>query len=92
MPAAGFRRPARDPNPRLMRRKDAAVYCGLSVRDFNSWVARGLLPAPIEGTNRWDRKAIDLYLDRVSGLVSTNGNGEADPFQPWRVTENARPA
>ncbi|MFI5014335.1 MAG: hypothetical protein ACHQAY_18520, partial [Hyphomicrobiales bacterium] len=73
-----------------MKRKDAAAYCGLSIRDFNAWVAKGLLPTSIGGTNRWDGKAIDLYLDRVSGLELSGG--EADPFEQWRVTENARRA
>jgi hypothetical protein len=77
---------------RIMKRKDAAAYCGLSIRDFNAWVAKGLLPAAIGGTNRWDGKAIDIYLDRVSGLKSSSGDDEADPFQQWRVTGNARTA
>jgi hypothetical protein len=55
---------------RLMKRKDAANYCGLSLREFNKWVAKALLPGSITGTHHWDKKAIDLYLDRISGLES----------------------
>jgi hypothetical protein len=92
VPVAAFKRPAYGSNTRIMKRKDAAAYCGLSVRVFNAWVAKGLLPASIGGTNHWDGKAIDLYLDRVSGLDSSNDGGEADPFQQWRMTGNARAA
>jgi hypothetical protein len=66
---------------RLLKRKDAAAYCGLSIRLFNAWVAKQLLPPSIRN-NQWDRKAIDLYLDRLSGLDSSEVSSEADPFLP----------
>ena len=40
------------------------------VRHFHGWIRRGILPGPIPGTHKWDRKAIDRALDRASGLIS----------------------
>src|SRR4051812_8823333 len=56
--------------PRGLTRQDAAAYCGLTPEGFDDWVRRGIAPGPIAGTQRWDRKAIDLALDRASGLES----------------------
>lgn len=64
--------------PRGLTRENAASYCGLSLSGFDAWVAEGRVPGPIPGTRRWDRKAIDLALDRASGLES------ASPFEQWR--------
>jgi hypothetical protein len=51
-----------------MKREAAADYCDLSLSGFDDWVSRGLLPGPMPGTKRWDRKAIDLALDRLSKI------------------------
>jgi hypothetical protein len=49
LPVGPFKRLARNPTSRLMKRKEAAAYCGLSVGVFNAWVAKGLLPGSIGG-------------------------------------------
>ena len=54
--------------PRLLTRQEAAGYCGLTESGFSSWMARRLVPGPLPGTKRWDRKALDLALDRLSGI------------------------
>ena len=55
--------------PRGLSRKDAAAYSGCdTLSAFNDWIRRGILPGPIPGTHRWDRKAIDWALDKASGL------------------------
>ena len=51
---------------RCLSRAAAAHYCGVSKSGFDEWVRRGIVPGP--GTQRWDRKAIDLALDRASGI------------------------
>src|SRR3569833_2895543 len=56
--------------PRLMTPKAAAIYVGVSTPTFVKWVASGLLPAALPGMRRWDRKAIDAALDRLSGLTT----------------------
>lgn len=69
--------------PRGLSRVDAAAYCGLSRDGFDEWVKRGIVPGPISRTQRWDRKAIDLALDRASGLESDQK--ENDPFAVWKA-------
>jgi len=54
--------------PRLMTKDEAAQYTRCSIRAFEDWVARGVLPKSVPGTHRWDRKAIDLALDKLGGL------------------------
>jgi hypothetical protein len=57
---------------RGMTKAEAANYCGCeSVSAFDDWIRRGIVPGPIPGTHRWDRKAIDASLDRASGLATT---------------------
>ncbi len=69
--------------PRGLSRELAAIYCGLTPEGFDQWVKRGLVPGPIPSTQRWDRRAIDLALDRASGLESPQ-NGD-DVFEQWRA-------
>ena len=57
--------------PRCLTRAQAAEYCGCdTVEAFDGWVRKGIVPGPIVGTHRWDRRAIDRALDRRSGLLS----------------------
>ena len=57
-----------DRPPRGLTRDAAATYCGLSPAGFDDWQQRGLVPGPMPGTKRWDIKAIDAALDKLSGL------------------------
>lgn len=57
--------------PRGLSREQAAEYCGYeSVSAFDDWVRKGIVPRAMRGTTRWNRKAIDRALDRLSGLPS----------------------
>ncbi|MBX9934421.1 MAG: hypothetical protein K2Y56_23390 [Methylobacterium sp.] len=72
--------------PRGLTREQAAEYCGCETVDaFDNWRRRGIVPGPIPGTQRWDRKAIDRALDRRSGLF----NDAAPSIDEW-LAENAR--
>ena len=72
-----------------MTKTDAAAYCGCeSLAAFDDWVRRGILPGPIPGTHRWDRKAIDMKLDLASGLQPTIAPTTA--LEEWRAKKNAR--
>ncbi len=55
--------------PRVLTKAQVGEYCGIAIDTVSDWMARGLIPCPIPGTQRWDRKNIDLYLDRASGIV-----------------------
>jgi hypothetical protein len=81
--------------PRLLSGKDAAAYCGLVPATFSQWVAAGRLPGPLPGTRRWDRKAIDLALDKLSGIETHAAPPEDDvdaAFARWDAENEARKA
>jgi hypothetical protein len=56
--------------PRLLSGIDAAAYLSVTPATFSKWVAAGTVPPPVPATRRWDRKAIDLALDKASGIVA----------------------
>lgn len=74
--------------PRGMSREQAAAYAGCeSLSAFNNWVRRGIMPKPIPGTRKWDRKAIDAALDRMSGLDSKM-QLQRSPYDEWKASQN----
>lgn len=78
------------PAPRLMSGAEAAEYCGLVPASFSAWVAAGRLPGPLPGTRRWDRKAIDLALDKASGIVAPSVVPAEDEYTAWKQGYEAR--
>lgn len=73
---------------RGLSKQEAAEYCGCSTLGaFDQWRAKGIVPGPIPGTARWDRKALDAALDRASGLMTKSE--EMSPYQRWKA-DNAR--
>lgn len=76
---------ANDNAPRLIGRKEAAAYCGVTPTCFSMWVASHKMPPAIPGTRKWDKKAIDARLDEISGL---GANDNEDPYEKW-MRENA---
>lgn len=72
---------------RGLTKQEAADYCGCnSLAAFDRWQQKGIIPPAIPGTNRWDRKALDHWLDRASGLVAESH--ATSPYQRWKA-ENA---
>lgn len=54
--------------PRLLSRDEAAAYCGVSPNMFEEHV--GVPAFKGFGSRRlWDRIALDLWLDRESGIT-----------------------
>jgi predicted DNA-binding transcriptional regulator AlpA len=75
---------AANDNQRLLTRQQAAEYCGCSVATFSGWVSAGHMPKPLFGSRRWDKKAIDIALDKASGLTLTAAaNDNEDPLDKW---------
>ena len=72
--------------PRGLTREAAATYLGLSPSGFDAWIAEGRIPGPIPGTKRWDRKAIDVALDRLSKL----DHNSPSAYDRWKAGD-ARP-
>lgn len=71
---------------RLLTRAQAARYCSVSSATFSRWIAKGMMPAALVNTNRWDRRAIDAALDRLSGIQTVKSDG----FDQWLEERNAR--
>jgi predicted DNA-binding transcriptional regulator AlpA len=63
-----------DNEPRLLTKKAAAAYVGVSAPTFAKWVLAGIMPASVSITKMWDRKAIDSQLDKISGLEVSNAD------------------
>lgn len=81
--------------PRLMTGAEAAAYLGITSATFTKWVADGRAPKPLPGTRRWDRKAIDLALDKVSGIppaLIPKEDQEKEEWQLWLRDYEARNA
>jgi hypothetical protein len=76
-------------SPRLMTRGGAAAYCDLSPGGFSSWVESHMLPPALPGTRRWDRRALDLALDRLSGMARSDAS-PVSALDEWRA-RRARP-
>jgi hypothetical protein len=69
--------------PRCLTVEAAAAYAGCkTVSSFRDWVRKGLMPPPLPGTHRYDRKAIDAALDRLSGLSATVT--EVSEYEAWK--------
>lgn len=73
--------------PRGLTREEAATYLGLSLPGFDAWVRAKRIPGPIPGTKRWDRKAIDTALDKLSGLEREM---EPSALERWKAGRHAR--
>lgn len=69
--------------PRGLSATAAAEYVGCdTVAAFRSWVRRRIMPGPIPGTRRYDRRAIDLALDRLSQI--TSHSSELSTYANWK--------
>ncbi|MEP9354841.1 hypothetical protein ABLE93_14730 [Xanthobacter sp. KR7-65] len=85
-------KPAPIIEPRCLTLQQAADYCALTPGGFAAWQKQGLVPGPIPGTKRWDRKALDAALDKASGLQQPVVVNEDDPWEVWRREKAAREA
>jgi hypothetical protein len=65
---------------RLVTEKEAAEYIGLELATFRAWVASGRLPGPIPDCSKYDSRALDLALDRISGIGSAT-----NALDSWRA-------
>ena len=43
------------------------------------------MPPPVPGTHRWDRKAIDLAWDRLSGITAVEVSASDTAVAEWRA-------
>ena len=68
-----FQRQAGLTRPRILTKRQAAEYCGLSLSGYQAWVDQGLVPGPLPGTKRYDRLAMDRAIDELSGIGRSGG-------------------
>jgi hypothetical protein len=76
--------------PRMLTKAQAAEYCACAtIRTFDEWRMKGIIPGAVPGTTRWDRKALDAALDRASGLTITPSD-QLTPYQRWKADEASK--
>lgn len=58
-----------DPLARLQSKDGICTYLGrISFATYDNWQAKGIVPGPIAGTNRYDVRQHDHLLDRRAGI------------------------
>jgi hypothetical protein len=75
------------PVPRLVTEQKAAEHIGLDLATFRSWVRCGRLPKPLPDCGKFDLKAVDAALDRISGLG--NSNNALDAWREQRIVRRS---
>jgi hypothetical protein len=70
---------------RLASELKAAEAIGLELATFRHFVACGRLPKPLPECGLYDLKAIDLALDRMSGIGTP-----ANALEQWEESRRAR--
>jgi hypothetical protein len=75
---------------RLVTEQQASERIGLDLATFRAWVKSGQLPKPIADCGKYDLKAIDAALDRISGLGAASN--ALDAWRERRVTSGIRHA
>jgi hypothetical protein len=68
--------------PLVLTRPDGAKMCGISVKTFDTWVRKGILPGPMAGTRRWSRRAMERHLEGEIAARSTTDQPSA--FEQWK--------
>jgi hypothetical protein len=73
-----------DPRSRLQTKEGICAYLGhISAATYDAWLAKGIVPGPVAGTNRYDLRAHDHVLDRIAGL--TRGEPKLSPLEQWEA-------
>jgi predicted DNA-binding transcriptional regulator AlpA len=80
--AIGTERLANHMWPPVLTRPEGAKMCGISVKTFDTWVRKGILPGPIAGTRRWSRGAMERRLAGEIAVTSTTD--QPSPFEQWK--------
>ena len=73
----------RCPKARLTDKHGICAFLGgISSSTYDTWHARGLVPGPVRGTNRYDYKAHRAALD-LSGGLSKRSEQPRSPLDAW---------
>lgn len=69
------------PASRLQSKAGICAYLGqISAATYDSWQAKGIVPGPVPGTNRFDVRQHDHVLDAKLGLTSER---KLSPLEEW---------
>lgn len=76
---------------RLMTKEGICTYLGdITPSTYDNWQAKGIVPGPVRGTNRYDVRAHDAALDRISGLSQpAPTGGKLSPLEEWEQSHAA---
>jgi hypothetical protein len=74
--------------PRLVSKTEAARYCGVTSATFAKWVLAGILPPSLAVTGKYDMRALDIALDKLSGIESVEQ--PEDSFEIWKRGRDAK--
>jgi hypothetical protein len=74
--------------PRLVSKAQAANYCGVTAPTFAKWVFAGILPSSISVTGKYDMRALDAALDKLSGIEPIQLT--QDSFDIWKRGRSAK--
>jgi hypothetical protein len=71
-----------DSSARLQTKPGICEYLGhISSATYDKWQARGIVPGPIPGTNRYDVRQHDHLLDKNLGLRTSSRR--LSPLEEW---------
>jgi hypothetical protein len=71
-----------DPQVRLQTKDGICEYLGhISHATYDAWQAKGIVPGPVPGTNRYDLRQHDHVLDSKLGLAVTGRR--LSPLEEW---------
>jgi predicted DNA-binding transcriptional regulator AlpA len=71
---------------RVFNRAEASSYVGVSPGHFDKLVAAGMLPACLpygHRIRRWDKAALDCYLDTASELSTDQRPAAESAYDAW---------
>lgn len=75
------------PVARLQTKDGICAYLGdISPATYDGWQAKGIVPGPVPGTNRYDVRAHDMALDKRAGLNTSQARGPLSPLEEWEAS------
>ncbi|WP_162179764.1 hypothetical protein [Sphingobium chlorophenolicum] len=75
-----------DPQARLQSKDGICAYLGhISAATYDSWQAKGIVPGPIPGTNRYCIRQHDHVLDLRAGINVPSRAKPLSPLDEWEA-------
>ena len=74
--------------PRLVSKAEAARYCGVTSATYAKWVLAGILPPSLPVISKYDMRALNAALDKLSGIKTSEQPG--DSFEIWKRGRDAK--